>query len=309
VGRKIILDCDPGHDDAIAIIMAGLSDDIELLGVTTVAGNSYLENTTRNALIITELAGIDVEVYPGAAKPLVRDQIVAHDIHGYSGLEGADLKEPTKKPSKEDAVHFMAKMIKENENVTIVATGPLTNVALFAKMYPQLIGKVREIVIMGGGIAFGNVTPAAEFNIYADPEAADIVFKLDVPKTLAPLDLTHQAYIQKDDVEKIRQFGSDILNTIADLLEFFMKTYKEVFGIDGAPLHDPTTIAYLIEPDMFEWEDYYIEVELKGKSTYGATVTDIWKVTKKKPNFRVLTKIDRGEFIKLLLKLMGKLKK
>jgi len=309
MGRKIILDCDPGHDDAIAIIMAGVSEDIELLGITTVAGNSYLENTTRNALIITELAGIDVEVHPGASKPLIRNQIVAHDIHGYSGLEGANLKNPTKEPSKEDAVHFMARMVEENDDVTIVATGPLTNVALFAKMYPQLIKKVREIVTMGGGIAFGNVTPAAEFNIYADPEAADIVFKLDVSKTIAPLDMTHQAYIQKNDVIKIREFGSDILNTIADLLEFFMKTYREVFGINGAPLHDPTTIAYLIKPDMFEWENYHIEIELKGQFTYGATVADVWKVTKNKPNFRVLTKIDRKSFIDLLLDLLKKLQK
>ena len=306
--KKIVLDCDPGHDDAIAILLAGLSDGIDLLGITTVAGNSYLENTTRNALIVSELAGLDVDVYPGSSKPLVRDQILAHDIHGYSGLEGADLPKPTRKPKNVHAVEFMAATIKKNfGDITLVATGPLTNVALFALRYPELVKGIEEIVIMGGGIAFGNVTPVAEFNIFSDPEAADIVFRLDVPKVLAPLDMTHKAAITQKELEKMRSFNSDVLNTIADLLSYFMKTYKDVFGIDGAPLHDPTTIAYLIDPGMFTWEDYNIVVELRGEYTYGQTVADIWKTTGRDPNTRVLMDIDRERFFDLLLKELSKL--
>ena len=306
--RKIILDCDPGHDDAVAIMLAGLHKNIELLGITTVAGNSYLENTTRNALIISEMAGIDVEVYPGASKPILRDQIVAHDIHGFSGLEGADLPNPKKSASSVHAVDFMAQVVRENfGEVTLVATGPLTNVALFALRYPDLVKGIKELVFMGGGIAFGNVTPVAEFNIYVDPEAADIVLKMDVPKVMAPLDMTHQAAITREEVQKLKDSGSRVLNAVADLMIFFMKTYKEFFGIEGAPLHDPTTIAYLIDPDMFEWDYLNVSVELKGTFTYGQTVVDIWKTTGRKPNVRVLKKIDRDKFFKLLLDTLLKL--
>ncbi len=306
--EKIILDCDPGHDDAVAILLAGLHEEIELLGITTVAGNSYLENTTRNALVVAELAGIDVEVHPGAAKPLVRDQVLAHDIHGYSGLEGADLPKPSRKPSEVHAVDFMAAAVEENwGDLTLVATGPLTNVALFALRYPDLVRGLKEIVFMGGGMAFGNITPVAEFNVFVDPEAADIVLKLDVPKVMAPLDMTHQAAITRDEVQKLRSTGSRVLGAIADLMDFFMKTYKEVFGIDGAPLHDPTTIAYLIDPSLFEWDDYSVVVELKGQYTYGQTVVDVWKTSGREPNVRILTKVDRDGFFDLVLKTLMKL--
>lgn len=306
--RKIILDCDPGHDDAVAIMLAGLHEDIELLGITTVSGNSYLENTTRNALIISEMSGIDVEVYPGASKPILREQIVAHDIHGYSGLEGADLPNPKKAASNIHAVDFMADVVKENfGEVTIVATGPLTNVALFALKYPDLVKGIKELVFMGGGIAFGNVTPVAEFNIYVDPEAADIVLRMDIPKVMAPLDMTHQAAITREEVQKLKDSESKVLNVVADLMNFFMKTYKNVFGIEGAPLHDPTTIAYLIDPEIFEWEDLNVSVELKGEFTYGQTVADIWKTTGKEPNVRVLEKINRDKFFDLLLDTLLKL--
>jgi len=306
--RKIILDCDPGHDDAVAIMLAGLHEDIELLGITTVSGNSYLENTTRNALIISEMSGIDVEVYPGASKPILREQIVAHDIHGYSGLEGADLPDPKKAASNIHAVDFMADAVRKNfGEITIVATGPLTNVALFALKYPDLVKGIKEFVFMGGGIAFGNVTPVAEFNIYVDPEAADIALKMDVPKVMAPLDMTHQAAITREEVQKLKDSGSKVLNVVADLMNFFMKTYKNVFGIEGAPLHDPTTIAYLIDPGIFEWEDLNVSVELKGEFTYGQTVADIWKTTRKEPNVRVLEKIDRDKFFALLLDTLLKL--
>ena len=306
--KKVILDCDPGHDDAVAIMLAGLHKDIELLGITTVAGNSYLENTTRNALIISEMANIDVKVYPGASKPILRDQIVAHDIHGYSGLEGANLPEPKENASDIHAVDFMADAIRKNfGEVTLVATGPLTNVALFALKYPDLVKGIKEFVFMGGGIAFGNATPVAEFNIYVDPEAADITLGMDVPKVMAPLDMTHQAAITKEEVQKLKDSGSRVLNVVADLMIFFMKTYKKIFGIDGAPLHDPTTIAYLIDPDMFEWEDLNVSVELKGEITYGQTVVDVWKTTGRKPNVRVLKKIDRDKFFELLLDTLLKL--
>ncbi|MCD6443026.1 MAG: nucleoside hydrolase [Thermotogae bacterium] len=301
--EKIILDCDPGHDDAVAIILAVADEKLELLGITTVVGNTSLENATNNALRILNLVGVkDLEVYPGAGRPLIRDTVLAPRIHGYSGLEGAEIPEPHKKPSTKHAIDFMAEMIEKYPNeVTIVTTGPLTNFALFALKYPHLVGKIKSHVMMAGGIAFGNVTPVAEFNVFADPEAMSVVLGLDIPKVMAPLDLTHQAVVDHEIVNKIRNLGKEYLKPIADLLEFFIGAYKRYFGIDGAPLHDPCAVMYLIDRDMFEWEEMYVQVELKGELTYGQTVADIWHLGGKDPNLRVLKKIDSKRFFERLL--------
>ena len=308
LGEKIILDCDPGHDDAIAIILAGLHESIELLGITTVAGNSYLENTTKNALIVAELSGIDVDVYPGSPKPIVGKQIVAHDIHGYTGLEGADLPEPSKKPRDMHAIDFIAEMVKKYPGeINLVATGPLTNIALFVLKYPNLVSKLKRFVFMGGGLAFGNITPTAEFNIYADPEAAAIVLNTDIPKIMAPLDMTHKAVITKEEVNKLKMSEKKVLKVLTDLLEYFMSTYKKVFGIEGAPLHDPTAIAYLIDFNMFTWDELNVVVELNGKFTRGQTVADVWKTSGRSPNVRVLKNIDRERFFNVLLETLMKL--
>ncbi|MFP4461299.1 MAG: nucleoside hydrolase [Thermotogota bacterium] len=305
--RKIILDCDPGHDDAVAILLAGIAEEIELLGVTTVAGNSYVENTTKNALILVENGNLNVPVCKGASKPLVRDQIVAPDIHGESGLEGANLPNPTINADPRAAVEFIAEKVCEFEGeVTLCAVGPLTNVAIFLLNYPHLIDKVKEIVIMGGGIAFGNTTPVAEFNIFADPEAAQIVFNSSVPLTVFGLDVTHQTKIFLDEIKKMQTLSSFIVSKMGVLLDFFHQTYFHVFRIKGAPLHDPCVIAYLIEPDIFEYEDYYCQIELKGEMTYGQTVVDYWKNSGKSTNSKWAVKADRERFIDLLFRYLSK---
>lgn len=304
--KKVILDCDPGHDDAVAILFAGASDKIDLLGITTVAGNSYVKNTTRNALIMAENAALDIPVCEGADMPILRKQIVAPDIHGESGLEGADMPAPKKKKDPRTAIEFMVETIRNNPNeVTIVAVGPLTNVAQLITVYPQLCKDIREIVIMGGGIEFGNTTPVAEFNIYADPEAAQIVFDSGVHIVVFPLDVTHQTKIFMDEIEQMQGFSSLIVSKMGLLLKFFHQTYFDVFNIEGAPLHDPCTIAYLIEPEIFEYEDYYAQVELKGELTYGQTVVDYWKKTGHSPNSTWALKANRKRFIDLLFEVLS----
>jgi len=307
--RKIILDCDPGHDDAVAILLAGIAEEIELLGITTVAGNSYVGNTTKNALILVENGKLNVPLCEGAAKPLVREQIVAPDIHGESGLEGANLSDPTLKKDSRRAVEFIAEKVNEFEGeVTLCAVGPLTNIATFLINSPHLCDKVKEIVIMGGGIAFGNTTPVAEFNIFADPEAAHIVFNSGIPLTVFGLDVTHQTKIFMDEIKKMQSFSSFVVSKMGVLLEFFHQTYFDVFGIKGAPLHDPCAIAYLIEPEMFEYEDYYCQIELKGELTYGQTVVDYWKNSGQLTNSKWAINANREKFIDLLFKKLSKYK-
>lgn len=304
---KVILDCDPGHDDAFAILMAAASKEIELLGVTTVFGNSYLENTSKNARRILDLFDLDVPVFAGCAKPLVRNIVVAPQIHGPSGLDGAQIPPAKRDIEKLHAIDFMAEMAQKHDGLILVPTGPLTNVALFILKYPELLSKISKIVLMGGGIAFGNVTPVAEFNIFADPEAARIVFNSSVPIVMAPLDLTHQVIATDAEAERLRKMGWKF-SLLADLLMFFKSTYKSVFGIDGAILHDPCTIMYLVHPEIFESKQYYVDVEIKGELTYGQTVVDIWRKTGNPPNAEVLTKVDREKFFDILFERLSSLK-
>lgn len=307
--KKIILDCDPGHDDAVAILLAGIAEELDLLGITTVAGNTYVKNTTKNALILVENGKLNVPVCEGASKPLIRQQIVAPDIHGESGLEGANLPNPSIKKDVRTAVEFIAEKVRENENeITLCAVGPLTNIAIFLINYPDLHEKVKEIVIMGGGIAFGNTTPVAEFNILADPEAAQIVFDAKIPLTVFGLDATHQTKIHMDEIKKMQSLSSFIVSKMGLLLEFFHQTYFHVFRIKGAPLHDPCAIAYLIEPEIFEYKEYYCQIELKGELTYGQTVVDYWQNSNKPPNSKWAVKADRERFINLLFKKLSQYK-
>ncbi|AEH51287.1 nucleoside hydrolase [Pseudothermotoga thermarum] len=304
---RIILDCDPGHDDAFAILLAASSKEIELLGVTTVAGNSTLFNTSRNARIVLDMFDIDVPVYPGCAKPILRELVTAPEIHGSTGLDGAQLPQPKRSIESLHAVDFIAQMLEKYDDVVLVPTGPLTNVALFMLKYPHLVKKISSIVLMGGGIAFGNITPVAEFNIFVDPEAAKIVFNSGVPIVMAPLDLTHQIIATDREVERLRKMG-DKFNILADLLTFFKSTYRNIFGIEGVPLHDPATIMYLVRPDIFEFDDYYVDVETKGELTCGQTVVDIWKRSGKRPNARVLTKVNRGKFFEIFFEKISQLR-
>ncbi|AMO81631.1 pyrimidine-specific ribonucleoside hydrolase RihA [Obesumbacterium proteus] len=304
----IILDCDPGHDDAIALILALASPELELKAVTTSAGNQTPEKTLRNALrILTLLQRSDIPVAGGAVKPLMRELIIADNVHGKSGLDGPELPEPNFAPQQCHAVELIAKTLREStEPVTIVATGPLTNIALLLTSHAELQPKIARIVIMGGAAGLGNWTPAAEFNIYVDPEAAEIVFQSGLPMVMAGLDVTHRAQIMSEDIERFRQLGNPVSAVVADLLDFFMEYHKqEKWGFQGAPLHDPCTIAWLIKPSMFTCVERWVGVETQGKYTQGMTVVDYYGLTNNAPNTTVMMDIDRQAFVDLLVERVG----
>lgn len=304
----IILDCDPGHDDAIALILALASPELELKAVTTSAGNQTPEKTLRNALrILTLLQRSDIPVAGGAVKPLMRELIIADNVHGESGLDGPELPEPNFAPQQCNAVELIAKTLRESaEPVTIVATGPLTNIALLLTSHAELQPKIARIVFMGGAAGLGNWTPAAEFNIYVDPEAAEIVFQSGLPIVMAGLDVTHRAQIMSEDIERFRQLGNPVATVVADLLDFFMEYHKqEKWGFQGAPLHDPCTIAWLIKPSMFTCVERWVGVETQGKYTQGMTVVDYYGLTNNAPNTTVMMDIDRQAFVDLLVERVG----
>lgn len=304
----IILDCDPGHDDAIALILALASPELELKAVTTSAGNQTPEKTLRNALrILTLLQRSDIPVAGGAVKPLMRELIIADNVHGESGLDGPELPEPNFAPQQCNAVELIAKTLRESaEPVTIVATGPLTNIALLLTSHAELQSKIARIVIMGGAVGLGNWTPAAEFNIYVDPEAAEIVFQSGLPIVMAGLDVTHRAQIMSEDIERVRQLGNPVAAVVSDLLDFFMEYHKqEKWGFQGAPLHDPCTIAWLIQPSMFTCVERWVGVETQGKYTQGMTVVDYYGLTNNAPNTTVMMDIDRQSFVDLLVERVG----
>lgn len=296
--RKIILDCDPGHDDAVAIIMAAKHPMIDLLGITIVAGNQTLEKTTRNGLNVVQKLGLDVPVYAGCGIPMVRDrQIIAEDIHGETGLDGPVFDPLTREAEKEHAVDFIIRTLMESDgDVTLVPTGPLTNIAMAMRREPRIVDKIQEIVLMGGAYQLGNVTPAGEFNIVADAEAAYVVFNSGRPVVMMGLDLTRQALCYPEIVERMRSIGNPASELFADLMTFFGKTQKAVFGWEGGPLHDPTCIAYLINPDCIEVKDMYTEVEIRSERCYGRTLCDYFGITGKEPNSKVAVKLDKEGF-------------
>ncbi|EHM38336.1 pyrimidine-specific ribonucleoside hydrolase RihA [Hafnia alvei] len=304
----IILDCDPGHDDAIALILALASPELELKAVTTSAGNQTPDKTLRNALrILTLLQRSDIPVAGGAVKPLMRELIIADNVHGESGLDGPELPEPSFAPQTCNAVELIAQTLRASQQpVTVVATGPLTNIALLLTSHPELHAKISRIVIMGGAAMLGNWTPAAEFNIYVDPEAAEIVFQSGLPIVMAGLDVTHRAQIMSEDIERFRQLGNPIAGVVADLLDFFMEYHKqEKWGFQGAPLHDPCTIAWLIKPEIFTCVDRWVGVETQGKYTQGMTVVDYYSLTANQPNTTVMMDVDRQAFVDLLVERIG----
>ncbi|KMM36849.1 nucleoside hydrolase [Guptibacillus hwajinpoensis] len=300
--RRVIIDCDPGHDDAISIILAASSDRIHIEGITTVAGNVEVEKTTLNALRVCELLGLDVPVARGAEQPLVKTREFAPDIHGDSGLEGPQLPEVPKKTAIEQhAVDFIIeKVLKSDGEITLVPTGPLTNIALAIQKAPTIVEKIKEIVLMGGG-TFGNWTPTAEFNIYVDAEAAEIVFNCGVPVTMFGLDVTHQAITTPAILDRINSIETGVSEFVRDLLVYFTKTYKEVFGFEGAPIHDACTIAYLIDESIFEFEKVRVDIETKGEYTYGTTCVDRLHVTGREPNVKFAYSLDFEKFWVLLL--------
>ncbi len=299
----IILDCDPGHDDAIALVLALASPELEVKAVTSSAGNQTPDKTLRNVLrILTLLKRSDIPVAGGAVKPLMRDLIIADNVHGETGLDGPALPEPDFAPQNCTAVELMAKVLRESpEPVTLVATGPQTNVALLLNSHPELHAKIARIVIMGGAMGLGNWTPAAEFNIYVDPEAAEIVFQSGIPVVMAGLDVTHRAQIMADDIERFRAINNPVARTVAELLDFFMEYHKtEKWGFQGAPLHDPCTIAWLLKPEIFTTARRWVGVETQGKYTQGMTVVDYFMLSGNEPNTDIMLDIDRQAFVDLL---------
>jgi pyrimidine-specific ribonucleoside hydrolase len=297
----VILDGDPGHDDAIAWVLANASPMLDIKAVTSVCGNQTIEKTTYNAGRIMTLIGLDVPLAMGRVKPLVADAIIAPTVHGNSGLDGPALPEPKNKPVSQDACTLMAQILEASEEpVALVPTGPLTNIATLLLLYPHLKSKIKHIYLMGGGIEFGNWTPAAEFNILVDPEAADIVFRSGVPITMAGLDVTERALVFPEDFERIRAVGNPVSKVVAEWLDFFYGFHRSI-GYPGAPIHDAVAVAALVRPELLTIKEMYVEVETTGDYCRGATVGDRLNVLNKPANARVIMDIDRQGFVDLLV--------
>ena len=297
----VILDGDPGHDDAIAWVLANASPMLKILAVTSVCGNQTIEKTTYNAGRVMTLIGLDVPLAMGRVKPLVADARVAPSVHGASGLDGPALPEPKNKPVEQDACALMASVLEaSDEPVVLIPTGPLTNVASLLLLYPHLKPKIRRIHMMGGGIQFGNWTPAAEFNILVDPEAAEIVFTSGVPITMAGLDVTERALVFPEDFERIRAAGNPVAGVVADWLEFFYEFHRNI-GYAGAPVHDAVAVAALVRPQIMTVKEMYVAIETTGDYCRGATVGDTLGILGKPANVRVILGIDRAAFVDLLV--------
>jgi inosine-uridine nucleoside N-ribohydrolase len=301
---KILLDCDPGHDDAIALLLALASPELELLGVTTVAGNQTLDKTTANAIRLLEFAGrTEIPVAAGADRPLVREQYVASYVHGETGLDGPDLPPAQRAPLDRHAVDFLADKIRETGGaVTLVPTGPLTNVALLLALHPD--ARPERIVLMGGAIAEGNVTPAAEFNIWADPEAAARVFGSGIDVTMVGLDVTHKALFTEAHVGRL---AGRVGRMVAQLLEFYGHFHKEVYGFDGSPIHDAVAVAQVIRDDLVKTEHLNTEIDVESELCRGRTVVDVWRRSGREPNSHVGVDIDADGFLELLIERLNSL--
>jgi pyrimidine-specific ribonucleoside hydrolase len=306
VSTPIILDCDPGHDDAIALLLALASPEVEVLGVTTVHGNQTLEKTTANALRVLDLAGrAGVPVAAGAERPLARELTVASHVHGESGLDGPELPPASRAPLAEDAVDFMARTIAASPlPVTLVPTGPLTNVALLLERTGG--SNVEHIVLMGGAIAEGNMTPAAEFNIWADPEAAQAVFHAGIGTTMIGLDVTHRALTTPALQARLRSTGT-AGGFVADLVDFFTVYHRDTYGWEGAPIHDAVAVAEVIRPGIVTTIERNVEVELESELCRGRTVVDRWHRTQRQPNAKVGIDLDVDGFFELLVERIARL--
>ena len=297
----IILDGDPGHDDAIAWVLANASPILDIRAVTTSCGNQTIEKTTYNAMRICTLIDLHVPTARGRLRPLLAEPMVAASVHGESGLDGPALPEPDFQLVDMEASELIAKVVSESdEPITLVPTGPLTNIATFLLAYPELKNKIAHISLMGGGVQYGNWSPAAEFNILVDPEAADVVFKSGIPITMAGLDVTEKAMIMAEDVERIRGLNNPVSDIISEWLKFFYE-YHHSLGYPGAPMHDPVAIVALIKPEILQSEDYYVQIETTGDFCRGATVADFNRSTGNAPNVKVLMDIDREAFVDLLV--------
>jgi purine nucleosidase len=308
--RKIIIDTDPGQDDAVAILLALASPELEVLALTAVAGNVPLALTQRNARIILDLAGKSVPVHAGCDRPMSRKLVTAEHVHGKTGLDGIPLPDPSHPLQDRHAVDFLIDTLRAHApgTITLCPLGPLTNIATAFQRAPDIIPRVAEIVLMGGGyFEGGNITPAAEFNIYVDPEAADIVFKSGVPLVVMPLDVTHKALTSREWVEEMRSLGTPVGRAVASWTDFFERFDTAKYGSAGAPLHDPCVIAYLVEPALFTGRHINVQIETKGEFTLGMTVADWWRVSGREPNAMFMGSVDRDGFYRLLTERLGRL--
>lgn len=309
--QKIIIDTDPGQDDAVAILLALASpEDIEVLGITAVAGNVPLALTQKNSRILVELSGRPVPVYAGCDAPLKRKLVTAEHVHGNTGLDGVPLQDPTHPLEDQHAVDFIIDTLRREApgTVTLCPLGPLTNIAAAFIKAPDVVSRVKSIVLMGGAyFEVGNITPAAEFNIYVDPEAADLVFKSGAPLVVMSLDVTHKALTSRDWIEGIRNLGTKVGEAVASWTDFFERFDVEKYGSNGAPLHDPTVIAYVINPGLFTGRQINVEIETQSELTLGMTVADWWGITDRPKNAFFIGTVDRDAFYDLLTERLARL--
>jgi inosine-uridine nucleoside N-ribohydrolase len=295
----ILIDCDPGHDDAIAILLALASPELDVRGITTVAGNQTVEKTTRNALKILELAGrTDVPVAAGADRPLVRELHTAPHVHGVTGLDGPELPEPTTPVVEQDVADFLAERIEPG--LALVPVGPLTNVARLLERHPDVAQRLERIVWMGGAIAEGNITPAAEFNSFVDPESAARVFASGIDLTMVGLDVTHKALLERDRVERVRGAGR-VGRAVAELYDFYHRFHAERYGFEGSPIHDALAVAATADPTLLETLHTNVEIETASQWCDGRTVVDRWRATDRPANCHVAIDVDAERFLELLV--------
>jgi len=301
--RKIIIDCDPGQDDAVALFLAFASDELDLLGITAVGGNVPLELTQRNARLMCDIAQSNVPVFAGCAKPMIRPLRTAEMIHGKTGIDGIEIADPATPLQSQHAVDFIIEtLLSANDGeITLVPTGPLTNIATAIDREPAILQKIEQIVLMGGAMREGgNRTPSAEFNILVDPDAADIVFKCGRPITQMGLDVTHQVLSTKQRVDRIKALGNAVALATAGMLSFFDRFDTKKYASAGAPLHDPCTIAWLLKPDLYEGKDCNVSIETQSELMLGHTAVDFWHVTDRPINVHWVYSVDADGFFDLL---------
>ncbi len=310
--RSVIIDCDPGQDDAVALLLALASPEaLRVLGITCVAGNVSLDLTQRNARRICELAGRgDVPVFAGCPRPMLRDLVTAEAVHGKTGLDGVDLPDLAMPLERRHAVDFIIETCRGSgdRGVTLCVTGPMTNIAVAMVMAPEIVKGIHEIVFMGGvALGAGNTTPVAEFNAFVDPHALHIVLEAGVPLAMLGLDVTHKAITTPARLAAIRALGPPVGTAVADMLAFYDRHDIDRYGFEGGPLHDPCVIAYLLRPDIFASRDCHVSVEIESGLTMGQTVVDWWRVTGREPNCRVVHDLDADAFYELLMARLARL--
>ena len=293
---KMILDCDTGHDDAIALMLASMHPKIELLGVTVVAGNQTLDKTLPNTLNVCQHLHLDVPVYGGMDRPMVRDRIVADDVHGKSGLDGPVFERRYRRAERKHAVSYLIETLMASDgDITLVPVGPLSNIGMALRLEPRIAKKIKRIVLMGGAVGIGNATPSAEFNIFADPEAAHVVFNSGVPIVMMPLDLTNETIASREIIERMEAIGNKAGKLFGDIMRYTLRS-QAVNGLKGGPVHDVTAVMYLVHPEFFHTQEMYVEIDLTKGPSYGRTVADIYDRFHRKPNATVGLSTDLPAF-------------